>query len=870
MSAVHDEYGRYLQWLRADAASGDAKRIAKIVQANLDALIPTVSNGGQRATVLTPCIREALPGTTDEIEASNAEADAAPLPWTRLKKLIVGPFRGFRREEEFDLSHNIVLFQGPNGSGKSSLCEALEFALLGDVEEAAARRFDNLAAYFENIHERRFAPPQLFSEGGADGIPVAPNAELLRFSIIERNRIEGFARLAARTPAQAGTLIAALFGLDGFNSFVGNFTGTLDSQLRLGTPKQTALALRRAALEEAQLKVNGNAAAQAAFEEEQAQLANEYEEGLTYAQLLRRLGMDGSEGRLQEVSAALQEQIPQPAGLTVAAFSELRKSLRGTLSDLASIQAALEARAAEVSFLALYRAVESFAEGDHDKCPACDTPLANVKRDPFSRAQEGLALLADLAALEASKGQLIQECNRLSSLLHGKVSSAHAYAPLEGEGLAGLVEWIRHARPVEAWSAGLLTHASWRALLCKVRALEEGDASIRARQARLAPLRDEQRALEEIKARVEELRMRRSLHDRQIVSERAKIDGFEAENAQLVAEAAAEADAVAFEKRIQDGYASFLESVKRYRDGLPEGLVANLNETARDLYNKFNLEDHDLDKLEALELPRRGGERIMVGFAGSRESLYDALTVLSEGHLRCLGLAIVLAKNIKLGLPLLVFDDAVNAIDHDHRKGIRDTLLRDERLNGKQIIITCHSPDFIQQVQSELAQGVSHLYLLDHHGGDHQPIVRNGSDRNYVRRAHREMDDGNPRQALTACRQALENLSTRVWKSIARKDDALASLKLTLRGPGSEPWLRDLLDSLYKAINSGVENGRLASAAWALRKEAFGELLDVPDTAIAWKHLNKAVHDGEGEDPEIGLVRQIVAAVTKLSNSFGN
>lgn len=82
--------------------------------------------------------------------------------------------------------------------------------------------------------------------------------------------------------------------------------------------------------------------------------------------------------------------------------------------------------------------------------------------------------------------------------------------------------------------------------------------------------------------------------------------------------------------------------------------------------------------------------------------------------------------------------------------------------------------------------------------------------------------------------------------------------------------MRDLLDSLYKAINSGVENGRLASAAWALRKEAFGELLDVPDTAIAWKHLNKAVHDGEGEDPEIGLVRQIVAAVTKLSNSFGN
>ena len=127
--------------------------------------------------------------------------------------------------------------------------------------------------------------------------------------------------------------------------------------------------------------------------------------------------------------------------------------------------------------------------------------------------------------------------------------------------------------------------------------------------------------------------------------------------------------------------------------------------------------------------------------------------------------------------------------------------------------------------------------------------VKNGSDRNYVRRAHHELNDGNPRLALlTSCRQALENLSTRVWKALVKKDEALGSLKLILRGPGSEPWLRNLIDSLYKAIQSGVENGRLDGAAWAQRKEAFQEILDVPETALAWKYLNKAVHDGDGED----------------------
>ncbi|MGY1424822.1 AAA family ATPase [Lysobacter sp. A289] len=870
MGAVHDEYFRYMQWLGATEEPADAKRIARIVQDNLDALIPTVNNGGQRATVLTPMLRRDLDNTPDAIEPAQVDAAAAQLPWTRLKKLKVGPFRGFRREEEFDLSHNIVLVQGPNGSGKSSLCEALEFALLGYVEEASAKRIEDLGQYFNNIHEGRYVAPQLLATGGANGVPVAPNAELLRFAIVEKNRIEGFARLAARTPAQAGALIATLFGLDGFNTFVGNFTASVDNQLRLGTPKQETLTLVRTTLEVARQKLDGSAEAQAAFDAAQTQLANGFEEGLTYELLLRRLGMDGQEGRLQEVNAALQEQIPPQSGLAVASFAALRKSLRKKLAEVARMQADLDVRAGEVSFLALYRAVEALAAETPDKCPACDTPLANVVRDPFVRAHDGLELLADLAALEASKARLVQECSQLSSQLHGKVTAAHTYAPLGGGGLAPLVQWVEQDQPVEAWTEGLLTKATWKALLAKVRALEEGDADIRARQARGAPLREEQQALQEVKDQVDALRLRRSMHDQQVVDEKAKIDDFEEANAELIAEAAAEAATVAFEKRIQDGYSPFLDSLKRFRDGLPEGLLADLNETAQELYNLFNLEDHDHDKLAKLDLPLRGGERIRVAFVGSQDQLHDALHVLSEGHLRCLGLAILLAKNIKLGLPLLVFDDVVNAIDHDHRKGIRDTLFGDPRLNGKQIVITCHSPEFITQVQNGLGQEASMLYILKHHGGDHQPIVRNGSDRHYLRRAQERLDEADQRQALASCRQALENLTTRVWRALSNADDSLARISLVLRRPDGDPELRNLVQALSRAVNNGVDQGRLATAAWTQRKEAFQELLAVPEAALAWKYLNKGTHDGDGEDFEIGIVQQILAALTKMSASFGN
>ena len=47
MGAVHDEYLRYMQWLRATEEPADAKRIARIVQDNLETLDP---NGEQRGS----------------------------------------------------------------------------------------------------------------------------------------------------------------------------------------------------------------------------------------------------------------------------------------------------------------------------------------------------------------------------------------------------------------------------------------------------------------------------------------------------------------------------------------------------------------------------------------------------------------------------------------------------------------------------------------------------------------------------------------------------------------------------------------------------------------------------------------------------
>lgn len=864
MGAVQDEYRRFLRWLTAADATPDARRVANIVLRHLGAVISTVNNGGQRTALLAPYLRRQLEEAPDAISIDDHAAPAATLGWAKLKSLRLGPFRGFRREEQFDLSQNIVLFQGPNGSGKSSLCEAIELALLGAVEEAAAKRIDNAADYFNNIYERRHTRPELIAQSDAGEVVVTPSPELLRFAIIEKNRIESFARLAARTPAQAGPLVGSLLGLDEFNSFVGHFGQNLDNRLDFRTPRNAELTAKNAELNVSRAAVAGWPQLQERFDQEQEAIASGYEQDLTFAQLIERLGLHGAEGRLQQLRTEIREEIPAQVGLAVGQFSQLRREIRASRAHLDACQRKLDQRAGEVSFRALYDDVRRLQARHPHECPACLTPLDRVTQDPYARASHGLELLQDLAALEQERARQQLVVEQLLARLKDKVRTALADRGDATEAIESWRAW--HAEPEREGRTP--SKSEWVALLALVKKIEATDRTNRRRQEGRRPAADEVQALEQVKELVDEIRLRRSAAERVVVAEQGKIDTFRVTNADLIAAEAEEQATVALERRIQAAYADFREALLAYRDSLPAGLLAHLNETTKELYNSFNADDHEYDLLESIRLPEQGGDRIMIAFAGSENRERDALAVLSEGHLRCLGLAILLAKNIHLNLPLMIFDDAVNAIDHDHRRAIRDTLLHDDRLRAKQLIITCHSPEFITQFQNDLAGGPSKLYVLKHHSGDHHPRVSPGSDRSYLLRAHERLDDSDPRQALASCRQALENLAAKVWRSVANRDQALAGLSLVLRGPNGEPELRDFIGKLSAAVALGVQQGRLPGSSWIARRDAFAALLEVPEGNLAWKALNKGTHDGEIEDPEVAIVQRIVAAVDRLSETY--
>ena len=60
----------------------------------------------------------------------------------RLKEISISGFRAFNKERAFQFDEKITVFIGMNGTGKTSLCDAIQFAILGklpqyrDIEEA--------------------------------------------------------------------------------------------------------------------------------------------------------------------------------------------------------------------------------------------------------------------------------------------------------------------------------------------------------------------------------------------------------------------------------------------------------------------------------------------------------------------------------------------------------------------------------------------------------------------------------------------------------------------------------------------------------------------------------------------------------------
>ena len=259
-----------------------------------------------------------------------------------------------------------------------------------------------------------------------------------------------------------------------------------------------------------------------------------------------------------------------------------------------------------------------------------------------------------------------------------------------------------------------------------------------------------------------------------------------------------------------------------------------------------------------------GEQKIEISFRGNPQVRVDALHILSEGHIRCLGLAILLAKSQSIQCPLIVFDDVINAIDHDHRSGIRETIFESDHFAQTQLIVTCHSEEFIKDIQQHLPaqrRNDCQEYLFRNHDGNYQPrVTGNVPSRNYVVKARASKNLLDHREALASSRQALEMLSEKTWNWLA--SHGLGVLNLQLAGVGAEPGLRDLCNALRKRLN---DTTTFTHANKPLLIAAYDGILGIPDANLVWTYLNKGTHEEANRDDfDAALVESVIQTLEEL------
>ncbi|MCK4705273.1 MAG: chromosome segregation protein SMC, partial [Gammaproteobacteria bacterium] len=286
-----------------------------------------------------------------------------------------------------------------------------------------------------------------------------------------------------------------------------------------------------------------------------------------------------------------------------------------------------------------------------------------------------------------------------------------------------------------------------------------------------------------------------------------------------------------------------------------------------ELYNSFNRNDAPKDLLASIRLPVAQGQKIKISFQTDPDRYFDALHILSEGHIRCIGLAILMAKNLIENCPILIFDDPVNAIDDEHRNAIRQTLFQDQYFQGKQIILAIHGNEFFkdthQLIGREAAQA-SASYIFKPQDDEHHIQVNSLSrPKNYVLAANELYDQGDYRDALMSARRALEDLCNKVWWHFVRNGGGLVSI--SKRNPDA-PWdLRLLAEKLRSEVNKQryeIPNKQDIVGA-------FDSLLGPDGQHTHWLYLNKGTHEeSDREEFDQAIVADIVRCLIQLDTAI--
>lgn len=876
MSKSLSEFKRFLA-KSGPKLSEHEKKLANLILGGFTEVADCGSAAGRRGKVLAKLICEKGDTASSELKIDAEETKSNENEIVKLSKVTVKHFRGFSDEHTFEFKKPYTFVYGPNGTGKSSLCEALEYGLLGSIHEADSKRIA-VSDYIKNAISKKSEKPVLYGDSAkATDVKVQADPRGFEFCFIEKNRIDGFARVAANTPSAQQARLAALFGLEEFNAFATQFNENIDAYLDCIGKKGKDLADKAKGIAGHKATLEGLLAKAKDAEIRSTALLAKYTECKTLDEIKTLLsGAEGNGGKQKANNTEIGrlQNLKSVADPGIDAVSAEANKLVLLIKEKAEANAFLNQYKDQLSLRDLYGAILNNRDKFGNACPACASVLYKngqlaVPVDPYDQAAEKLKQFDAALKKEGRIKEIKTALNLGWRELQDRIAKLPAVAATvsfdranEVDLLCGECSNAKDAATIELFLNAIPAHSGLLQALKVARAAF--NETVEKSKATIKKLEDENlvfaKHLEEIVATATIA----SANAKSEAEAKLAIDKFNLENETLIKEAEAEKLAVARNLSYSLAYITFRKKLLNYNVALPISLAADLNEKTLKFYNDINKNDHLSDRLKSLTLPTVTGGKIEIEFENGQKC--DALQVLSEGHIRCLGLAILLAKIIRDDLPFLIFDDVVNSIDDEHRGAIIDLILNPEEVGKRQLIITTHGEDFVKRLEnavpmSKYQETVTRIDFLVPLSAK-KITVKLDSPRHYLVVAKQSYEQGRMRDSLSYVRKSFEELLNRLWKKIANKK-LTAQINVGMRGPGS-PDLMSLATGLHQFLDRKdvmVFQGVLPYLAEILGQ---GE-----KHKTEWNYLNKGTHEEDQEEEfDAAVVRQMLETVMNIDDEL--
>jgi AAA15 family ATPase/GTPase len=859
---IKSQYNQFIKTLKPDELTPYEIKLINIITDNFDSVASVGTAAGKRALLLNELINKNRDKVSNNLPKIEDATKTNTNDVKRINRIEIENFRGFASKEIFDLDKPKVLIYGPNGSGKTSFCEALEYSLLGYLSEADAKRID-VKNYITNVHTGKFSQPVVTGKNAKGvNIDIKVNPDSYYFCFIEKNRIIDFARYSSKTQGQQENLLATLFGLDDFYSFINGFTDNILGKIPVESLKQKELDRKTQEITGQKQNIESSTKKNVELESQKKVIAENSKLNKTFDELdLYINGNQEIKGKIE----LLDNELQKPKGelfnhTTVNQLLESFLKIEKSITLFEENNTKFEQEKGKISFRKIFQLVQNFESSFLDKCPVCETPIEQTKINPFDNARTKLKELEGIANIEQERDNawdnLVSEVHNFTIDFESRKKSAkelkidlNVNTP---EQLNGFKKEKSEQKSYIQNIKKLFENIKLQKnnLLVLEQKINDSNTNTNKHLEKQKVLQVEKIALSELKKKIETLKANLKSHQEIIITAKKITANFDTENKPLIDGIDKEKIILEDNKKYVEAYKTLLQKLNKYKNELPLSFVENLNELTKEFYNFINQGDGKFELIEKIVLPSNAGERINVSFQDNPEVKLDAMHILSEGHTRCLGLSILLAKVVQDKLPFIIFDDIINAIDDTHRGRIRELLFDNPIINKKQIIITSHSEEYIKDIEnihftkkSYNDERILYTFLKP----TSKTIHKKETTKHYLNKASNHIEEHSNRDCLMECRRALENLSNEFWRSVSKKYNIQVSAKI--RVPDAKPDLMGIVSSLRKTVgkhNDPSYKSCVDILAWFTGLETSNNQV--------WNYLNKGTHEESNRDDFDSLI----------------